>query len=285
MPVLEDQPAQVILDPHAEAISVSSSNEEVEPLTSNLVCGSRFSILDDDTLTSITGRQFSRLHHFCPSQVCFKNNEGRGPVRLFARGGNWTRGTLIDISPKTTFAAPTTASTCGRYVPKFRRSGPVEPAAPPPAARSDKWCTGKPDDRGAGDAFASLQRRSFSTRRTPIDSPPKPTSELPGFATPAAAAAGINLREATLQPSTRAPAQFLKIDAELRNDITGIKVLSGTCEFHVPREGHCSIGHVTGGNCSLKPRVRIPAPPVPPGFDSPRIRTQPTPGSSANPQN
>ncbi|GKD77125.1 hypothetical protein Tco_1339746 [Tanacetum coccineum] len=138
--------------------------------------------------------------------------------------------------------------------------------------------------------------------------PPKPTFELSGFATPAAAApaaaAGINLRgkpddrvslqqhifsapasEATLQPSTRAPAQFLKIDAELRNDITGFKVLSGTCEFPVPREGHCSIGHVTGGNCSLKLRVRIPAPPVPPRFDSPWIRTQPTPRSSANLQN
>ncbi|GKC17281.1 hypothetical protein Tco_1014063 [Tanacetum coccineum] len=93
------------------------------------------------------------------------------------------------------------------------------------------------------------------------------------------------LSEATLQPSTMASAQFLKINGELRNDITGIKVLSGTCEFPVPREGHCSIGHVTGGNCSLKLRVRIPAPSVSPGFDSPRIRTQPTPRSLANPQN
>ncbi|GJR31943.1 hypothetical protein Tco_1108175 [Tanacetum coccineum] len=143
------------------------------------------------------------------------------------------------------------ASTCGKYVPRFCRNGPAEPAAPPPAAQSDKWSSGKPDDR------VSLQQHIFSA--------------------PA--------NEATLQPSTRAPAQFLKIDAELRNDITGFKVLSGTCEFPVPREGHCSIGHVTGGNCSLKLRVRIPAPPVPPGFDSPRIRTQPTPGSSANPQN
>ncbi|GJV92988.1 hypothetical protein Tco_1540801 [Tanacetum coccineum] len=70
--VLEDQPAQVIPDPHAEAISVSLPDEEVEPLTSNLVRGSRFSILDDDTLTSTTGCQFSRLHRFCPSQDCFK---------------------------------------------------------------------------------------------------------------------------------------------------------------------------------------------------------------------
>ncbi|GJZ46633.1 hypothetical protein Tco_0594229 [Tanacetum coccineum] len=93
LPVLEDQPAQVIPDPHAEAISVSSSDEEVEPLTSNLVRGSRFSILDDDTLTSTTGCQFSRLHRFCPSQgVFFCSNEGRGPVRLFARGGGGAAG-------------------------------------------------------------------------------------------------------------------------------------------------------------------------------------------------
>ncbi|GKG42107.1 hypothetical protein Tco_0473858, partial [Tanacetum coccineum] len=89
LPVLEDQPAQVIPDLHAEAISVSSLDEEVEPPTSNLVRGSRFLILDDDTLTSTTGCQFSRLHRFCPcpSQGVF---EGQGPVRLFARGGNWT---------------------------------------------------------------------------------------------------------------------------------------------------------------------------------------------------
>ncbi|GKA99324.1 hypothetical protein Tco_0827261, partial [Tanacetum coccineum] len=201
-------PAQVIPDPHAEAISVSSSDEEVEPLTSNLVRGSRFLILDDDTLTSTTGVPKHPASFPASTVSVHPSNEGRGPVRLFARGGNWTRGTLIDAPPKTTFAAPAAA-----------------------AAASNQLAV---DDRGAGTAFASL--------RTPIDAPPKPTSELPGFATPAAAApaaaAGINLREATLQPSTRAPAQFLKIDAELRNDITGIKVLSGTCEFLVPREGH-----------------------------------------------
>ncbi|GKB58213.1 hypothetical protein Tco_0914399, partial [Tanacetum coccineum] len=103
--VLEDRPAQVIPDPHAEAISVSSSDEEVEPLTSNLVRGSRFSILDDDTLTFTTGVPKPPASFPASTVSVHPSNEGRGPVRLFARGGNWTRGTLIDAPPKTTFAA------------------------------------------------------------------------------------------------------------------------------------------------------------------------------------
>nr|GEV18039.1 eukaryotic translation initiation factor 3 subunit A-like [Tanacetum cinerariifolium] len=74
------------------------------------------------------------------------------------------RGTPIDAPPKPTselpgFAAPAAAapaaaaaSTGGKYVPRFRRSGPAEPAAPPPAAQSDKWSSGKSDDRGVAPA-------------------------------------------------------------------------------------------------------------------------------------
>ncbi|XP_071733632.1 eukaryotic translation initiation factor 3 subunit A-like [Rutidosis leptorrhynchoides] len=48
-------------------------------------------------------------------------------------------------------AAGATASTGGggKYVPKHRRSGPAEPAAPPPA-QSDRWGSGKPDDAPPG---------------------------------------------------------------------------------------------------------------------------------------
>ncbi|PWA69667.1 eukaryotic translation initiation factor 3 subunit A [Artemisia annua] len=73
------------------------------------------------------------------------------------------RGTPVDAPTKPTSELPgsaapaaaapaAAASTGGKYVPRFRRSGPAEPAPPPPAAQSDKWSSGKPDDRGVAPA-------------------------------------------------------------------------------------------------------------------------------------
>ncbi|GJY41590.1 hypothetical protein Tco_0428860, partial [Tanacetum coccineum] len=78
------------------------------------------------------------------------------------------RGTPIDAPPKPTFELPgfaapaavapaaAAASTGGKYVPRFKRSGPAETAAPPPAAQSDKWSSGKPDDRGVAPATVKV---------------------------------------------------------------------------------------------------------------------------------
>ncbi|GKA99962.1 hypothetical protein Tco_0827956, partial [Tanacetum coccineum] len=49
------------------------------------------------------------------------------------------------------------------------------------------------------------------------------------------------------------PAQFsLIIEAELYDNTSGAEIMSGTCEFPVPRDGRSSIDSIAGKDCSLK---------------------------------
>ncbi|KAI3754987.1 hypothetical protein L1987_54779 [Smallanthus sonchifolius] len=55
-------------------------------------------------------------------------------------------------APAPAAAAPAAAAAAGggsKYVPRFRRGAPAEPAAPPASVPSDRWGSGKADDRGA----------------------------------------------------------------------------------------------------------------------------------------
>lgn len=72
------------------------------------------------------------------------------------------------------------------------------------------------------------------------------------------------------------PAKFsLIIKAELFDNTYRVKLLSGTCEFHVPRDGNSSDGSIFGNDCSLKLKVDWKLP-----LEEPKIPSSPLACSS-----
>ncbi|PWA97913.1 arginine--tRNA ligase, chloroplastic/mitochondrial [Artemisia annua] len=72
------------------------------------------------------------------------------------------------------------------------------------------------------------------------------------------------------------PAKFsLIIKAELFDNTYRVKLLSGTYEFHVPRDGNSSDGSIFGNDCSLKLKVDWKLP-----FEEPKIPSSPLACSS-----
>ncbi|KAD4179657.1 hypothetical protein R6Q59_032001 [Mikania micrantha] len=68
-------------------------------------------------------------------------------------------------APAAPAAAAAATGGAGKYVPKFRRGAAAEPAAPPPA-QSDRWGSGKPDDRGAAPPGDKFRPSSFGGGRS-----------------------------------------------------------------------------------------------------------------------